>query len=242
MDKVIVLHSGGQDSTTCLAWAIQKFGKENVYPLGFFYGQRHEVELNAARDICRMLDVRQPEFMSAVQLQSLGGAALTDKKIEPSVDATGSGNKYAEDHGLPSTFVPGRNMLFLTLATAYGAKMGIYNLVIGVCEADDAGYPDCRVSFVNAAEEALTKAIDEPVTIHAPLLTRTKGETFMLAKELGALEAVLRYSHTCYHGNHTDLHEWGYGCGECGACAERAKGWKEYQAMESGSQSGGDRV
>lgn len=230
MDKAIVLHSGGQDSTTCLAWAAEQVGKDNVYPLGFFYGQRHEVELNAARDVCRVLDIRQPTFMSAVQLQSLGGAALTDKGIEPSVDATGSGNKYAEDHGLPSTFVPGRNMLFLTLATAYGAKLGVYDLVTGVCEADDAGYPDCRSAFISVAQEALTLAIDEPVVVHAPLLSRTKAETFELADKLGILDTVIEVTHTCYNGDRTKKHDWGYGCGECGACAERAKGFAEFKA------------
>lgn len=228
MSKAIVIFSGGQDSTTCLGWAAAKWGKENIYPLSFFYGQRHEVELNQARDICRAMGIRQPEFMSAVQLQSLGGAALTDKHVEPNVDATGTGNKYAEDHGLPSTFVPGRNMLFLTLATAYGAKLGVYDLVTGVCEADDAGYPDCRSSFVDAAQVVLSKALDESIEIHAPLLHLTKADTFALADEYGILETVLRLSHTCYRGERQLLHEWGYGCGECGACEERAKGWMEY--------------
>lgn len=228
-NKAIVIFSGGQDSTTCLMWAIEQFGEENVYPLSFFYGQRHEVELDQAQEICRLLGVRQPRFMTAVQLQSLGGAALTDKHIEPNVDATGTGNKYAEDHGLPSTFVPGRNMLFLTLATAYGAKLGVYKLVTGVCEADDAGYPDCRTSFIVAAEIALSSALDEEVNILAPLLHRTKAETFAMANELGGLEIVLKHTHTCYRGERQLLHEWGYGCGECGACAEREKGWMEYR-------------
>lgn len=235
MDKAIVIFSGGQDSTTCLMWAISKVGEANVFPLSFFYGQRHEVELTQAREICRQLNVKQPEFMSAVQLQSLGGAALTDKRVEPNVDATGTGNKYAEDHGLPSTFVPGRNMLFLTLATAYGAKLGIYNLVTGVCEADDAGYPDCRSSFVSAAEVALSKALDETVEIHAPLLRRSKAETFKLASDLGGLETILKHTHTCYRGERHLLYEWGYGCGECGACVERAKGWTEFKEMEIAS-------
>lgn len=229
MSKAIVIFSGGQDSTTCLGYAIDTWGKENVYPLSFFYGQRHEVELNQAREICRLLDVKQPEFMSAIQLQSLAGAALTNKNIEPNVDATGTGNKYAEDHGLPSTFVPGRNMLFLTLAAAYGAKLGVYTLVTGVCEADDAGYPDCRSSFISAAQVALTKALDENVFIHAPLLHMTKADTFAMAKDLGILEVVLKHSHTCYRGERQLLHEWGYGCGECGACEERAKGWEQYK-------------
>lgn len=228
-DKAVVLHSGGQDSTTCLAWAIQRFGKDNIFPVSFFYGQRHEVELTQAREICRQLDVRQPQMMSAVQLQSLGGAALTDKTIEPSVDATGTGNKYAEDHGLPSTFVPGRNMLFLTLAAAYGAKLGIYNLVTGICETDAAGYPDCRASFAAAATEALSEALAENVLIYTPLIEKSKAETFAFAEELGVLELVVTQTHTCYNGARNELHEWGHGCGECGACEERKKGWIEFQ-------------
>lgn len=232
MSNAIVLLSGGQDSTTSLAWAMQKFGKDRVWPLSFFYGQRHEAELHAAQDICRLLDVKQPHFMSAVQLQSLGGAALTDKSIEPSVDPTGSGNKYAEDHNLPSTFVPGRNMLFLTLAAAYGAKLGIYNLVTGICEADASGYPDCRGIFASSAEDTLSLALDENVEIYTPLIYRSKAQTFSLAKELGILEVILKETHTCYRGSRDLLHEWGYGCGECGACAERAKGWLEFKQIE----------
>lgn len=231
-DQAIVLHSGGQDSTTCLAWAIRKWGKDNVWPVSFFYGQRHENELQAARDICRTLDVRPPKFISAVQLQSFGGAALTDKSIEPNVNATGSGNKYAEDHGLPSTFVPGRNMLFLTLATAYGAKLGVYNLVTGVCEADEAGYPDCREEFIIAAEDALTAALNHPIAIHTPLIAHSKADTFALAEELGILETILKETRTCYRGEANLLHEWGYGCGECGSCVERAKGWAKFREVQ----------
>lgn len=229
MTGAVVLHSGGQDSTTCLAWAIEEFGRDNVYPVSFDYRQKHAVELGQAQKICKKFRVRDPYRIDASALSQLSSAALTNSEIEVSADASGTGNVFAEEHGLPSTFVPGRNMLFFTLAMAYGAKMGIYDLVTGVCEADDAGYPDCRASFVAAAEDALCEALDEPkVFIHAPLLRRSKAETFSLAAELGVLNTILEDTHTCYHGDRSKRFPWGYGCGECPACKERENGWNYY--------------
>lgn len=229
MSGAVVLHSGGQDSSTCLAWAIDRWGKDNVYPVAFDYVQRHSVELKQAEAVCRELGVRFPVRIPATGLAYIGGAALTNQEIEVNTNAKDTGNVYAEEHGLPSTFVPGRNLLFFTLAAAFGAKMGIYTLVTGVCEADDAGYPDCRESFVRSAEKTLRLALDEPwVEVHAPLLHRSKAETFELAAELGVLEMVLEHTHTCYNGDRSHRHPWGYGCGECGACQERAKGWDGY--------------
>jgi 7-cyano-7-deazaguanine synthase len=141
-----------------------------------------------------------------------------------------SPNQFAADHGLPSTFVPGRNMLFLAHAAAYGAMHGIYDLVTGVCEADAAGYPDCRASFVHRATQALSEALDDAVRIHAPLLHLNKAETWRLADDLGVLEIIRVMTHTCYNGIHDDLHlhEWGYGCGNCPSCSERSNGYNEY--------------
>ncbi len=229
MSGAIVLHSGGQDSTTCLAWAIERFGPDHLHPVSFDYGQRHSVELDQAKNICDMFGVRRPYVIDASGLKQLAGAALTNPDIDVNVDAAETGNIFAEVHGLPSTFVPGRNLLFLTFAAAYGAKFGIYDLVTGVCEADDAGYPDCRAGFISAAIVVLREALDEPlVEVHTPLLHKTKAETFALAAHLGCLEVILERTHTCYHGDRSKRHPWGYGCGECGACQERAKGWDEY--------------
>lgn len=224
----VVLLSGGQDSTTCLAWAQAKF--TYVWAVSFDYGQRHSVELQVASDIAAHADVHH-EVLDVPALRQIGAAALTNPGVSLAMDATGTGNVYAEEHNLPSSFVPGRNAIFLATAMAYAAPVGIYNLVTGVCAADEAGYPDCRVEFVESIEKTLQIALDDPrVTISAPLLTLNKALTFALAEKLGALDEVLNLSHTCYNGDHNQRHVWGYGCGTCGACETRAKGWDEYQA------------
>ena len=229
-DKAIVLHSGGQDSTTCLAWAIEKFGKDNIKTVNFGYGQKHAVEMAQANIISDKLGVERPYTIVVDALAQLGGAALTNPDIPVEAEASeDSGNQWAARHGLPSTFVPGRNLLFLTLAAAYGAKFGIINLVTGVCEADDAGYPDCREQFIKSAGWALSDALDDFIEIHAPLLTLNKARTFALAHDLGILDLVLEDTHTCYHGRRDVRHNWGYGCGECPACLERAKGYEQYR-------------
>lgn len=227
--EVIVLHSGGQDSTTCLAWAIKGWGAENIHPVAFEYDQRHKVELEQAKAICKKMDVREPYVIPVEALAQLSQAALTNPDIAVAMDAGGGGNKFAESHGLPSTFIPGRNLLFLTLAAAYGAPKGIYRLVTGICEADATGYPDCRSTFKDAATIALSRALDdEPVTIFAPLLELSKAGTFALAEALGVLDIIIEDTHTCYQGNREIKHDWGYGCGQCPACLERAKGWATY--------------
>lgn len=228
--KAVVLVSGGQDSTTCLAWAINKFGLMNVYPVSFWYNQRHSIELSCATEILRHFKLDQRHYvLSAEALSNLSSAALTNPDIAvEEVSSSQSGNVFAHEHGLPSTFVPGRNMLFLTLAAAYGARYGAYDLVCGVCEADRAGYPDCRAEFVAAAQDALSEALDEIITIHAPLLTLDKGKTFQLADNLGVLEIILEMTHTCYEGDRRVRHAWGYGCGQCPACNERRSGWESY--------------
>lgn len=230
-EPAVVLLSGGQDSTTCLAWALDKFPA--VQAVSFDYGQRHAVELVVARRIADAHNVRH-QVLDVPALKQIGAAALTNPSVGLAMDATGTGNVYAEEHDLPSSFVPGRNAIFLATAVAYAAPLGIYNLVTGVCEADDAGYPDCRGNFIESIEQTLRLALDEPrVTIYAPLLTLDKGLTFALADQLGALDDVLDMSHTCYEGEHEKRHPWGYGCGECGACRTREKGWDEYQAARS---------
>lgn len=231
MSGAVVLFSGGQDSTTCLAWAIHQFGRQNVHPVSFFYGQKHTVELACAEEIANHFGINTPVVLKIPVLSDLAGAALTNPDIEvEAVASETSGNQFAYAHGLPSTFVPGRNMLFLTLAAAFGAQRGIYDLVTGVCEADASGYPDCRASFILAASHALSEALDDSVRIHAPLIEVSKTDTWRIADELGVLKVVVDMTHTCYHGVHDEehFHAWGYGCGECPACLERKKGYEEY--------------
>lgn len=228
-DGALVLLSGGQDSTTCLHWALKHWGRGHVQAVSFDYGQRHAVELQAAERIAGEAGVPWT-LLEVPALDTIGGAALTDSNVAVNVDAAGTGNRYAEDHGLPSTFVPGRNAILLSTAAALAAREGLWTIVTGVCEADDAGYPDCRSLFLSAQEEALRQALDDfRLTLAAPLMVLSKGETFALAKELGVLDLIVEGTHTCYEGDRSVRWGWGYGCGKCGACRTRAAGWKEYR-------------
>lgn len=224
----IVLLSGGQDSTTCLAWAKATLGA-GVRTVAFDYGQKHRVELAQAAEVADRIGVVSHSVLNAQVLRDLGGAALTDDRVavEAMADPR-SLNRHAYEHGLPSTFVPGRNMLFLTLAAAFGARFGCYDLVTGICQQDRAGYPDCRVEFAAAAQHALSLALDERVTVHTPLIERSKAQTWQLAQDLGILDVIVDYTHTCYNGDHENKHAWGFGCGECPACLERQKGYDEF--------------
>lgn len=203
-------------------------GTEDVHAVSFDYGQRHCVELEQARYIANQFGVKEHHVLTVEALSQLGGAALTDPNIEVEERASAESlNSHAFARGLPSTFVPGRNMLFFTLAAALGAKYGIYDLVTGVCQQDRAGYPDCRAEFVNAAQGALTLALDETVTIHAPLLELDKKGTWELAAFLGILDVIVHDTHTCYNGERDMLYAWGYGCDACPACNERRRGYEE---------------
>jgi 7-cyano-7-deazaguanine synthase len=228
-DSALVLFSGGQDSTTCLAWALTHFAR--VETVGFDYGQRHRVELEAR---LRVLDVVRERFPAWAErlgedylltldvLKEIGGSALTDAtKIEMGRD------------GLPTSFVPGRNVLFLTAAAALGYRRGIADLVGGMCETDFSGYPDCREKTVVATAEALSLALDRRVTVHTPLMYIDKGATWALAEELGGpplVDVIVEETVTCYEGDRTHRHDWGYGCGACPACDLRAKGYARYRA------------
>lgn len=228
----VVLHSGGQDSSTCLLLAIEQHGVENVYPLLINYDQRHQVELACARHVCKELGIKthQQGYLEVMALAMLEGAALTSLDIDVNTDATDTGNVFAEEHDLPSTFVPGRNVIFLGLAAAFGAQKGIYEIWTGVCETDEAGYPDCRADFIASMNDTLRFALDEPsIKIVAPLLHASKRDTWQIAADLGKLDLIVEETHTCYLGERADLHEWGYGCGECGACVERKNGFYAFQ-------------
>jgi 7-cyano-7-deazaguanine synthase len=226
-DAALVLFSGGQDSTTCLAWALARF--ERVETVGFDYGQRHRTELEARLRVLGAIRQRFPgwgeklgedHLLNLDLLKQIGGSALTDAaKIEMGKD------------GLPTTFVPGRNVLFLTAAAALGYRRGIADLVGGMCETDYSGYPDCREKTIAATAEALTLALARPVTIHTPLMRIDKAATWKLAEDLGGkalVDLILEETVTCYQGDRMQRHDWGYGCGECPACELRAKGYRKY--------------
>ncbi|MBU6299518.1 MAG: 7-cyano-7-deazaguanine synthase QueC [Alphaproteobacteria bacterium] len=226
-DGALVLFSGGQDSTTCLAWALTRFAR--VETVGFDYGQRHRIEMKVRLDVLSAMQARFPGWkpkmgedhvLSLDVLKQIGGTALTGAMaIEMGAD------------GLPTTFVPGRNVMFLTAAAALGYRRGIADLVGGMCETDFSGYPDCRDKAIVAVSEALTLALARRVSVHTPLMWIDKAATWSLAEELGgtALVDLIRdETATCYEGNRVRRHEWGYGCGVCPACDLRAKGYMKY--------------
>jgi 7-cyano-7-deazaguanine synthase len=204
-----VLFSGGQDSTTCLAWAKARF--TTVHTVAFDYQQRHRVELEAAAKVSQILGVASHQIIPINSLAALGGSALTSN------EAVQAGVRPAT--GLPNTFVPGRNLVFLTLAAAYAYQLGIHDLVTGVCQTDYAGYPDCRQTAIDAVAQSIRVGMDFPVTIHSPLMDLSKADTVRLAMDLGAREA-LAWSHTCYNGQIPP-------CGTCPSCQVRAKGFAD---------------
>jgi 7-cyano-7-deazaguanine synthase len=207
-----------------------------VHPVTFDYDQRHRVELQQAATILHELAgherLGEQVVLRVPALGELGGAALTDLEVDIEAKASDDGgNGYAAKRGLPSTFVPGRNVILIATAAALAGRLGAPHLVTGICAMDRAGYPDCRAEFASSMETTLRVGLDWPeLTLHAPLLWLTKAGTWTLAHAVGGLEGVeliRRHSHTCYHGDRTE-HEWGAGCGECPACAARAEGWIGY--------------
>ena len=224
-ESALVLFSGGQDSATCLAWALDRFGK--VETIGFDYGQRHRVELD-----CR---VALRDGMMAIWPGGLGADHMLDLSILGQISDTAL-TREAEialgADGLPTTFVPGRNLLFFNLAAALGYRRGIRHLVGGMCETDYSGYPDCRDDTLKALQVALGLGLDRRIVIHAPLMWIDKAETWALSERLGGerlVELIRAESHSCYRGERSTDHEWGRGCGDCPACALRARGWGEYR-------------
>jgi len=208
-DKALVVLSGGQDSTTCLYWAIDRFGADNVSSLTFDYGQRHRIELDAACEVAKHATV--PNVVLPIDtFAALGGDALTDASIAIDRDTPG-------DTELPNTFVPGRNLVFMTFAAAFAYQRGISDLVTGVAQTDYSGYPDCREETMQALCVALSLGMDAEVRIHTPLMHLSKRETVELAQTLGALPAMA-LTHTCYNGERPP-------CGSCPACELRAKGF-----------------
>jgi 7-cyano-7-deazaguanine synthase len=226
--KALVLFSGGQDSTTCLAWALTRF--ERVETIGFDYGQRHRIELDCRGVIRQEIASRFPQWAGKLGedhlldlslIKHLGSSALTeDRAIE------------MQANGLPNTFVPARNLLFLTSAAALAYRRGLDALVGGMCETDYSGYPDCRDNTLKALQVALSLGLDAPMTVETPLMFLTKAQTWTLARQLGGaalVNLIVEHTHTCYLGERGKRFDWGYGCGACPACELRKNGWETYR-------------
>ena len=210
--KAIILFSGGQDSTTCLYWAMNKFGKENIIALNIWYGQRHAIEIESAEKIAReMANVKYQNFKTTI-FQDIGDSAL--------VQSGNISEKHRSNPDLPASFVPGRNILFLTIAAAMAYKYDALNIVTGVCQTDYSGYPDCRKIAIMATEDAISLGMGKNFKIHTPLMYLTKAQTVEMAMELPGCMEALSYSHTCYEGQYPP-------CMECPSCILRDKGFKE---------------
>ncbi len=228
--SALVLFSGGQDSTICLAWALDRF--QRVETVGFAYGQRHAIEL-AQRGVIRAELAKLGDWE-----RRLGGDTVIDLAELGRLSETALTRERAiafEAGGLPNTFVPGRNLLFLTYAAALAYRRGIGTLVGGMCETDYSGYPDCRQATITAMGEALSLGLDYPLAIETPLMFVDKAGTWAMAETIGGnalVDIVIEHSHTCYLGDRMVRHEWGYGCGSCPACGLRARGYVAWRGGE----------
>jgi len=231
----LVLFSGGQDSTTCLAWALTHF--ERVETIGFDYGQRHQVELTARTEVLAALRERFPQWNERlgddhmVDLAVLGQISDTALTRDTAIQMTAA--------GLPNTFVPGRNLLFFQLAAAVGYRRGLHTLVGGMCETDFSGYPDCRDDTLKALQVAVSLGMGQRFTFDTPLMWIDKAATWELARTLGGdalVDIVIEQSHTCYQGVRDTLHPWGYGCGTCPACELRQAGFAQWRQQRAALQ------
>jgi 7-cyano-7-deazaguanine synthase len=226
-DKALVLFSGGQDSTVCLAWALQRFAQ--VETIGFDYGQRHRIELDLRpriRDAVAALDPAWEQRLGEdhlIRLDALGEVSETALTRDIAIEMS--------DSGLPTTFVPGRNLIFFTFAGAVAYRRDAKHLVAGMCETDYSGYPDCRDDTVKAVQLALSLGMDRRFVLHTPLMWTDKAGTFALAREIGGqglLDVIVEDTHSCYLGDRSRRQDWGYGCGDCPACRLRAEGWRKF--------------
>ena len=231
MDHALVLFSGGQDSTTCLAWALQRY--PHVETMGFFYGQRHRVELDCRGAIRAALQERWPAQLGADHvldiagaMAGLGGTALTSDALIAMTD-----------EGLPTTFVPGRNLLFFTYAAALAYRRGLRRIVGGMCETDFSGYPDCRDDTIKALQVALNLGTQRRFVLETPLMWLDKAATWAMAEQLGIADLVIEHTHTCYRGDRAHRHDWGYGCADCPACDLRAAGYRRWMERRPSEQA-----
>ena len=230
-DTALVLFSGGQDSSVCLAWALQQFSR--VETIGFDYGQRHAIELTVRARLRERMAALRADWKAAlgddhlVKLDALAAISETALTRNTAIEMA--------DSGLPTTFVPGRNLIFFCFAGALAYRRGARHLVAGMCETDYSGYPDCRDDTIKALQVALTLGLDKRVTIHTPLMWVDKADTFAMAEKIGGkafLEIVIEDSHSCYLGDRSKRHEWGFGCGECPACQLRAQGFAKFKGRK----------
>jgi 7-cyano-7-deazaguanine synthase len=223
-ERALVLFSGGQDSATCLAWALARY--PHVETIGFAYGQRHAVELACREPIRAALASPRLGPDHLVDLTAaLAGLGQTAMTADIAIAMTGE--------GLPNTFVPGRNLLFLTCAAALAWRRGLRRIVAGMCETDYSGYPDCRDDTIKAMQLALNLGLNRRFVLETPLMWRDKAATWALADALGGsslVDVIREHSHSCYLGDRTHRHDWGYGCGRCPACELRAGGWQRWRA------------
>ena len=226
--KALVLFSGGQDSTACLAWALERYAE--VETLGFDYGQRHRIELECRKTVRAEFLKQFPQWAA-----KLGEDHLLDLALLGQISDTALTQDRAiemQANGLPTTFVPGRNLLFLTFAATLAYRRGASVLVGGMCETDYSGYPDCRDNTLKALQVALSLGLDTAMTLETPLMFITKAETWALTEQLGGTalnELIIEHTHTCYLGERTQRHAWGWGCGVCPACELRAAGYAQYK-------------
>jgi 7-cyano-7-deazaguanine synthase len=235
-NKALVLFSGGQDSATCLAWALDRYG--HVETIGFDYRQRHAIELEVRQEFLRELLSEFPDWATRLHddhvinihgLADLGDTAMT-KDLEIII------NKV----GLPSTFVPGRNIVFLTFAAALAYRRGAKHIVTGVCETDYSGYPDCRDDTIKALQAALNLGMESRFVLHTPLMWIDKAKTWELGLEIGGnplIELIKKHTHTCYLGDRSKQNEWGYGCGKCPACELRKSGFRRFDSITQSAVS-----
>lgn len=225
--SALVLFSGGQDSTTCLAWACDVF--DEVQLISFDYGQRHRIELECRHEIIRAIGQINRRWqhkitdMITVPIPTLGVISTTALTSKAEFEMT--------KEGLPNTFVPGRNIFFLTTAAAIAYRRGVVNIVSGMCEADYGGYPDCREEALRMITGGIELGMAKKFQWHYPVLHRSKADTWRLANDLGVLDVVINKTHTCYRGERGNAFDWGYGCGSCPACDVRAKGYQDFRAQ-----------
>ena len=225
----LVLFSGGQDSATCLAWALSRY--ERVETIGFDYGQRHAIELSVRPTVLHKMRALSPQWQARlfddhlVDLSLLG--KISDTALTRDVEIA------MQDNGLPNTFVPGRNLLFITVAAALAYRRGLTTIVGGMCETDYSGYPDCRNDTLQALKQAINLGMACDFALETPLMWIDKAATWRLAQQLGGqalVDLIREHTHTCYRGERGDQHDWGYGCGSCPACELRARGYQQFIA------------
>ena len=225
----LVLFSGGQDSTTTLAWALEHF--ERVETLGFEYGQRHHVEMQCRQEVIEAMRALHPKWASRLGMDHVLDMSLLGQISDCAL--TREMSIELGKNGLPNSFVPGRNLLFFTFAGALAFRRGLTTLVGGMCETDYSGYPDCRDNTLKSLQVSLSLGLGIPLVIETPLMWLCKAQTWELARQLGGepfVDLIRTKTHTCYEGDRTHWHEWGYGCGTCPACELRRVGWEHYVA------------